>query len=84
MKDKSYKKTEKWWLGLVVLFYVLYNCPGFPAYGDAVAAIWHGALTLIPLWIISYVGMIKLNKQRRLRNSPIDQGQNISGKQEGM
>lgn len=84
MKDQSYKKTEKWWLGLVILFYALYNCPGVPPYGDAVTAIWHGALTLIPLWVISYVGMIKLNGQRKLCNNPIAQEKNAGGKQEGM
>ena len=42
-KTKSYKKTEKWWLALVVFFYVLYNLPGVPPYGNAHAAILHGS-----------------------------------------
>jgi len=67
---KSYKTTEKWWLGLTVLFYALYNVPGFPVYGDANAALWHGALTILPLWIIVYGGMAILHKQRRLRKRP--------------
>lgn len=69
-KTESYKKTEKWWLALVVLFYVLYNLPGVPPYGNAHAAILHGVLTIIPLWIIIYAGMFILHKQRRLKNSP--------------
>lgn len=68
--EKPYKKTEKWWLGLTVLFYALYNFPGFPAYGDSNTAIWHGLLTVLPLWIVVYGGMIKLNSQRKLRKSP--------------
>lgn len=63
----AYKKTEKWWLGLIVLFYVLYNLPGVPQYGDARGAILHGALTIIPLWIIVYGGMIILHRQRKLK-----------------
>ncbi|MGB4504101.1 MAG: hypothetical protein WBI44_04320 [Syntrophaceticus sp.] len=67
---ESYKKTEKWWLALVVLFYVLYNLPGVPPYGNARAAIIHGALTIIPLWIVIYGGMFILHKQRRLKEFP--------------
>ena len=67
MKAPAYKKTEKWWFGLVVLFYALYNIPGLPAYGDSNATILHGALTIIPLWIISYGGMVLLNRQRQLK-----------------
>ncbi|MEN6414436.1 MAG: hypothetical protein ABFC84_16995 [Veillonellales bacterium] len=77
MKDKSYKRTEKWWLGLIVLFYGLYNFPGFPAYGDSEMAIWHGALTLIPLWIISYGGMIRLNRQRKLKKASVSAVQEL-------
>ncbi|MBF0529635.1 MAG: hypothetical protein HQK55_10265 [Deltaproteobacteria bacterium] len=64
--QKAYKKTEKWWLGLVVLFYVLYNLPGVPSYGNPEAAIIHGVLTIIPMWIISYAGMIIVFRQRKL------------------
>ena len=71
MTTPAYKKTEKWWLGLVILFYALYNLPGFPAYGDSDAALWHGALTLIPLWIISYAGMIRLSRQRRIKDAAV-------------
>ncbi|UWG97875.1 hypothetical protein LPY66_03440 [Dehalobacter sp. DCM] len=66
-KTPAYKKTEKWWLILVVLFYVLYNIPGVPQYGDARGAIIHGALTIIPIWVIVYVGMYILNRQRKLK-----------------
>lgn len=67
MGKDVYKKTEKWWLILVVFFYLLYNLPGIPPYGDSIGALWHGALTLIPLWIIVYVGLFRLNSQRRLK-----------------
>ena len=67
MGKGAYKRTEKWWLGLVVLFYLLYNLPGVPPFGDAIGALWHGALTLIPLWIVIYVGLFRLNSQRKLK-----------------
>lgn len=66
MGKDAYKRAEKWWLGLVVLFYLLYNLPGVPPFGDAVGALWHGALTIIPLWIVIYVGLFRLNSQRKL------------------
>lgn len=68
-KAQSYKKMEKWWLALIVIFYVLYNLPGVPKYGDAPGAIWHGVLTIIPLWIISYAGMFMLHRQRKLKQN---------------
>lgn len=63
----SYKLTEKWWLFLVVLFFVLYNLPGIPPYGNSRAALIHGGLTIIPLWITIYAGLFILFKQRRLK-----------------
>lgn len=60
-------KTEKVWLILVVLFYVLYNLPGVPAYGDTKGAVIHAVLTVVPLWIIIYVGMAKIFKQQKLK-----------------
>lgn len=68
MDKQPYRKTEKWWLGLTVLFYALYNIPGFPPYGDPVTAIWHGVFTVIPLWIVIYWGLFKVIKQRPLRD----------------
>lgn len=67
MEKSAYKKTEKWWLALVVLFYLLYNLPGVPRFGDSAATLWHGALTLIPLWVVIYAGYFKLNRQRKLK-----------------
>jgi len=78
MEKKPYQKTEKWWLGLTILFFALYNIPGFPAYGDPITAIWHGALTVIPLWIVIYYGLFRLYKQRPLR----DLSQNASNEKE--
>lgn len=50
-------KAEKIWLALSVIFYFLYNLPGFPEYLDPTTSLYHGAATVIPLWIIAYVGM---------------------------
>lgn len=60
-------KTEKIWLGTVLLFYVLYNLPFVPAYGHAKATLIHSAITLIPLWISIYVGLVKVCRIYRLR-----------------
>lgn len=60
-------KTEKTWLFLTVLFYVLYNIPGVPAYLDAKGLLIHGALTVIPLWICVYVGLVKVLRKYRLK-----------------
>lgn len=61
-------KTEKVWLFLVVLFYVLYNIPGVPKYGSTKGALMHGALTIIPLWVIIYFGMFKVFKKLKLKD----------------
>lgn len=60
-------KAEKIWLFLTVLFYVLYNIPGIPAYLDAWGLLIHGALTVIPLWICVYVGLFKVLRKYRLK-----------------
>lgn len=56
------RKTEIVWLVSVILFYVLYNLPFVPPYGNSTAAIVHGILTLIPLWISVYIGFFKICK----------------------
>ncbi|ATW25397.1 hypothetical protein [Candidatus Formimonas warabiya] len=68
-KTEAYKKTEKWWLGLMILFYALYNLPGVPPYGTPHGTIIHAVFTVLPLWIISYVGMIMVHRQRRLKEN---------------
>lgn len=60
-------KAERIWLFLTVLFYVLYNIPGVPAYLDAKGLLIHGALTVIPLWICVYVGLFKVLRKYRLK-----------------
>ena len=79
MDQKPYQKTEKWWLILVILFYLLYNFPGIPSYGSIKGALWHGILTLVPLWISVYVGFYLTTKQRRLAD--VDHTQNSSNKE---
>lgn len=60
-------KTEKVWLFFVVLFYVLYNMPFVPAYGDPKGLMIHAALVLIPLWVSIYVGLIKVFRIYRIK-----------------
>ncbi|MBU4540799.1 MAG: hypothetical protein KJ774_06205 [Firmicutes bacterium] len=65
-------KTEKIWLVVVTVLYILYNFPGLPAYDEPVPMLIHGGLTLIPLWIAVYVGMHKVYKVYKLRDSKTD------------
>ena len=60
-------KTEKIWLALTVIFYVLYNFPGIPGYYDAKGLIVHALLTVLPLWIVVYVGLIRVLRKYRLK-----------------
>lgn len=66
------KTSEKIWLSLVVIFYILYNLPFFPAYGNSKGALIHALLTLIPLWIAVYVGLAKSFKDYPLKKDPFD------------
>ena len=61
-------KAEKIWLALTVVFYILYNLPGVPPYGEAVPTIIHALLTVLPLWIIAYAGMTRIYKIYKLRD----------------
>lgn len=61
-------KTEKIWLLIVTVLYLLYNLPGVPAYNEAVPTLVHGALTVIPIWVVIYVGMAKVYKIYKLRD----------------
>ena len=84
-KQQAYKKTEKWWLILTVVFYALYNLPGVPAYGDANGTFIHGLLTVLPLWILAYAGQIIINRQRKLKkveDTPVTD--EVTGNKEAM
>ena len=61
-------KTEKIWLAVVIIFYVCYNLPFVPEYNNAPAAIIHGMITLIPLWIAIYVGLFKVCRIYKLKD----------------
>lgn len=60
-------KTEKIWLLVVTAFYLLYNLPYVPAYGDSKAMFIHAGLTVIPIWIAVYVGLGKVYKVYKLK-----------------
>lgn len=70
-------RAEKIWLGLAVLFYALYNIPFFPSYGDSTALIIHGALTVIPLWIVVYAGYSIVCRKYKLKGAA--KGENQGG-----
>lgn len=60
-------KIEKIWIVLVVLFYIAYNFPGIPALRDSTGMFIHAVLTVVPIWILVYWGMIKVYKQYKLK-----------------
>lgn len=66
-------RTEKIWLAVVIVFFALYNIPGVPAYGDSVGCIIHGCLTVVPLWIASFVGFRAVNRIYRLKEDSSSQ-----------
>ncbi|MGI6030815.1 MAG: hypothetical protein ACOX7F_04855 [Eubacteriales bacterium] len=60
-------RGEKIWLIATVLLFVLYNLPFVPSYGDSIGTLIHGALTVVPLWIVSYAGLRHICRQYPLR-----------------
>lgn len=61
-------KTEKIWMLVTLVFYIIYNLPGVPPYGEAVPTLVHAALTVIPLWIVVYIGLSRVYKIYKLRD----------------
>lgn len=61
-------KTEKIWLIAVIFFYICYNLPFVPRYNSSAGALIHGAITLIPLWIAVYVGLVKVCRIYKLKD----------------
>lgn len=61
------RKVEIAWLISVILFFVLYNLPFVPPYGKPVAAIVHGILTIVPLWLSVYIGFFKICKLFKIK-----------------
>ena len=49
-------RTEKCWLAAVFFFWVFYNFPGFPAYGNETACIVHGLISFIGTVLSVYIG----------------------------
>lgn len=62
-------KTEKIWLIVVCIFYAAYNLPFVPHYSHARATIIHALLTLIPLWVSVYIGLRKVFRIYRLKQT---------------
>lgn len=60
-------KNERIWLIVVVVLYILYNFPGFPAYHQPVATVIHGFITVVAIWIAVYIGLGKVYKEYPLK-----------------
>ena len=48
-------KTEGIWLIITTILYIAYNIPGVPPYNQPTAPLIHAALTLLPIWVITYI-----------------------------
>lgn len=69
---KKLKKNEKIWLISVIIFFFLYNMPFFPAYHHSRATVIHMLLTVIPLWISVYIGLIRICRNQKLKKKQED------------
>ena len=49
-------RTEKLWLAAVLFFWVFYNFPGLPAYGDIRGCIIHGIISFVGTFLSVFVG----------------------------
>lgn len=74
-------KTEKIWMIVTTVLYILYNLPGVPPYGEAVPTLVHAALTVLPLWIVVYIGLSRVYKIYKLRDDT--DTDDVSDKKEG-
>lgn len=74
-------KTEKIWMLVTAVLYILYNLPGVPPYGEAVPTLVHAALTVLPLWIVVYIGLSRVYKIYKLRDDT--DTDDVSDKKEG-
>lgn len=74
-------KTEKIWMIVTAVLYILYNLPRVPPYGEAVPTLVHAALTVLPLWIVVYIGLSRVYKIYKLRDDT--DTDDVSDKKEG-
>lgn len=61
-------KTEWIWLIITTVLYIAYNLPGVPPYDQPTATLIHAALTVLPIWVITYVFLPKINHLYKLRD----------------
>jgi len=60
-------RTEKCWLAAVLLFWVFYNFPGFPAYGDIKGCIIHGIISFVGTFLSVFVGCKLVEREYPLK-----------------
>ena len=60
-------RTEKCWLAAVLLFWVFYNFPGFPAYGDIKGCIIHGIINFVGTFLSVFVGCKLVEREYPLK-----------------
>lgn len=61
-------KTEWIWLIITAVLYIAYNLPGVPAYEQPIPTIIHALVTVLPLWVISYVFLPKVFKMYKIKD----------------
>ena len=57
-------KTEGIWLIITTIL----NIPGVPPYNQPTATLIHAALTVVPIWVITYIFLPKVYRIYKLRN----------------
>jgi membrane protein YdbS with pleckstrin-like domain len=60
-------KIEWIWLIVTAVLYIAYNLPGVPAYNQPVATMIHAALTVLPIWVVTYIFLPKVYRVYKLR-----------------
>ena len=58
-------KTEGIWLIITTILYIAYN---IPPYNQPTATLIHAALTVLPIWVITYIFLPKVYRIYKLRN----------------
>ena len=61
-------KTEGIWLIITTILYIAYTIPGVPPYNQPTATLIHAALTVVPIWVITYIFLPKVYRIYKLRN----------------
>ena len=66
-------RTEKIWIVSVLFFWVFYNFPGFPAYGNVKGCIIHGLISFVGTFLTVFVGCKLTEREYPLKEEDEDE-----------